>query len=244
MVLLSRFYYLISHNKKLSRAVKNIAGFYPRRVHYYELAFRHRSAAIEVKDGFRQSNERLEYLGDSILGAVVAEFLYKRFPYKDEGFLTKMRSKIVSKENLSRIAKKLGMSELLTAKFENTLLLQSVNEDTFEAFVGAVYMDRGYFYARKFILQRIFKNHLDIDELEQTDTDYKSQFIEWAQGNKTTFEFVLVSESGQGHKKLFSIHLLANEKKIGEGISHSKKKAEQQACLQALEKIEFEKVND
>ena len=240
MVLLSRFYYLISHNKKLSRAVKNIAGFYPRRVHYYELAFRHRSAAIEVKDGFRQSNERLEYLGDSILGAVVAEFLYKRFPYKDEGFLTKMRSKIVSKENLSRIAKKLGMSELLTAKFENTLLLQSVNEDTFEAFLGAVYMDRGYFYARKFILQRIFKNHLDIDELEQTDTDYKSQFIEWAQGNKTTFEFVLASESGQGHKKLFCIHLLVNGKKIGEGISHSKKKAEQQASFQGLGNIELE----
>ena len=237
--MLGRFYFYTSPNKKLSLAVKNITGFYPRRVHFYELAFRHRSASIEIKEGFRESNERLEYLGDSILGAVVAEYLYKRFPYKDEGFLTKMRSKIVGKENLSQLAKKLGMDDLLMANFENKVSLQSIHEDTFESFIGAIYMDRGYEFARRFVLYRIIKHHLDIDTLEHIDNDYKSRFIEKAQANKTPFEFVVFSESGQGFNKIFTVHLCLNGQKIGEGISHSKKKAEQQAAEQALEKIDY-----
>lgn len=236
--MISRLLHLISTNKKLSEAVKNITGFYPRRIHYYELAFRHKSVSKEIREGFRESNERLEYLGDSILGAVVAEYLYKRFPYKDEGFLTKMRSKIVSKENLAALAKKMGITKLLTARIDTRLQQSSINEDTFEAFIGAIYMDRGYHQTRKFILNRIMKHHIDVELLEVTDTDFKSQFIEWAQSTKASFEFAIADESGKGYERTFTVDLVVNGEKLGRGISHSKKKAEQQASQQALKVIQ------
>lgn len=229
--------HLFSSNKDLSNAIKNVTGFYPSNIAYYQLAFIHSSVAKENERGFLISNERLEFLGDSILGAVIAEYLYKRFPNKDEGFLSKMKSKIVGKESLSALAKNLGLDTLLNAKLDHISKSKSANEDVFEALLGAIYLDKGYDTVKDFLLKRIIKLHLDIDEIEATDNDFKSRIIEYSQKKRMTHEFVLVSETGKGYDKQYEIHLFLNEQFAGKGLAHSKKRAEQMASQEALERL-------
>jgi ribonuclease-3 len=228
--MIHRFRSYFSSDKELFRSLKNILGFYPSNISLYKQAFRHSSAASEVKKGVKDSNERLEYLGDAILGAIIAEHLFKLFPYKDEGFLTKMRSKIVSRSQLNQLSLKLGLNKFIEASLERGSQSNSINGDAFEALVGAIYLDKGYAATRSFILNRIVKNHIDMDEVENKETDYKSRLIEWAQKEKKELRFVLVEEVGEGNDKQFVMEVNIDGESKGHAQHFSKKKAEQYAA--------------
>src|SRR5690606_34947298 len=170
----------LSPQKAYFKKLKNILGFVPGNVRLYQMAFRHKSVAKPIKEGVKNSNERLEFLGDAVLGSVVAELLFKLYPYKDEGFLTEMRSKIVSRANLNQLSRKLGFNELI--EFDARMISYpnkqgSLLGDAFEALIGAVYLDKGYKFTREFLLSRIIKPHVDIHTLEITETNFKSRLI-------------------------------------------------------------------
>ena len=154
----------------------------------YKSAFRHSSAAQEIKKGVKDSNERLEFLGDSVIGTVVADYLFKKFPYKDEGFLTKMRSKMVSRAKHNQLAIQLGLNKFIES--HNTrfqIQPSSINGDAYEALIGAIYLDKGYKFAQDFILTRIINVHIDMDEIETKEIDFKSKFMEWYKKKKKNF---------------------------------------------------------
>jgi ribonuclease-3 len=219
-----------SPDKKLYRSLKNITGFYPGNIALYKQAFRHSSAAENIKRGFKGSNERLELLGDAILGAVISEFLFLTFPYKDEGFLTKMRSKIVSRNSLNQLAFKIGVDILVEKNSDVPLKNSAVSGDAFEAFIGAIFLDKGYDYVKSFILYRIVKNHLDLKELETKETDFKSKLIEWAQKEKKKIHFYLVEETEAVNEKQYIIELVIDSAVISKAQHYSKKRAEQIAA--------------
>lgn len=218
-----------SSDKELYESIKNIIGFYPDNIYLYKQAFRHRSTAVEVKNGFKDSNERLEFLGDAILSAVIADYLFMRFPYKDEGFLTEMRSKIVSRASLNKLSEKLSITKLVQ-KNNETGINKSIAGDAFEALIGAIYIDKGYLFTKNIILNRILKFHVDVENLEFSESNYKSRLIEWVQKEKKSIEFVVVQEIGNGNNKLFSINVVIDGKVEGNGKDFLKKKAEQIAA--------------
>lgn len=209
-----------------------ILGFYPDNIALYKLAFKHKSFSDNCSGNAKEktNNERLEYLGDAILGAVIAHYLFKRFPYKDEGFLTEMRSKIVSRTHLNKLAIKLGLDEFIQSKI--TRGSKSIYGDTFEALIGAVYIDKGYNSVKGFILNRIIKYHIDIDELEVTEVNYKGKLIDWAQRERRGIKFEVVDEMGRGYNKKYCIQVvIENPREIGgKGVDYSKKRAEQRAA--------------
>lgn len=226
--------YIFSSEKELIYSIKNILGFYPGNIHLYHLAFRHKSAATKVYNGVKHSNERLEYLGDAVLGSVVADFLFKKFPYNDEGFLTGMRSKIVSRSTLNKLSYKLGIHKLILSNGELKNQSKSMNGDAFEALIGAIYLDKGYRFTKKIIINRIIKNHFDIEELVKLDVNAKSSLIEWAQKEKSSIEFNIVDEIGEGYKKLYVVEIVINNKLICKGQDFSIKGAERLASEKAL----------
>lgn len=225
-------------DKKLSEAINNIFGYRPTNVSVYKLAFSHKSIATLANNGYRHSNERLEYLGDAVLGAVVADFLFKKFPYKEEGFLTEMRSRIVSRNNLNLLSKKLGIDKLIQVSTDCSISGSSITGDAFEAFVGALYLDKGYAFTQKIITQKIIQTHLDIDELINRDINFKSKVIEWAQKEKKNLDFKLIAQKENGKKgKLYTVQLLIENQIFGSGQNFSIKRAEQSAAQQAWQKI-------
>ncbi len=231
-------------DKQLQEAIRNLFGYQPGNLAIYRLAFRHKSVASQLNNGFRHSNERLEYLGDAVLGSIVADFLFKKFPYKDEGFLTEMRSRIVSRSHLNQLSKKLGLDKLIEASKENNMGASSILGDAFEAFVGAIYLDKGYRFTQKIIIHQIIQTHVDVDELMQTEINFKSKIIEWAQREKRLIEFVLTEELENGKKgKLYQVDLLIDSQVAGQGSHYSIKKAEQEAAQQACENL-FEDLDD
>lgn len=223
------FFLLFSPDKKLYRSLKNILGFYPNNISLYKQAFRHSSVANEIKDGVKDSNERLEYLGDAILGAVVSDFLFKTFPYKDEGFLTKMRSRLVSRSSLNQLSLKFGINHFVDKNID-TVNHSSINGDAFESLIGAIYLDRGYHVTQNFILHRIIKNHIDMDEVENKEIDFKSKLIEWAQKEKKQVRFDLLEETGVGNNKQYLIQVVVDDQGYAQAQHFSKKRAEQIAA--------------
>ncbi len=202
------------------------------------MAFRHRSVAVELKNGTKNSNERLEFLGDAILGSVVAELLFKMYPYKDEGFLTEMRSKIVSRSNLNQLAKRLGLDELI--EFDTRILSNSNKQgsllgDTFEAMIGAVYMDKDYDFTRNFLLTRIIKPHVDIHTLELTETNFKSKLIEWCQRHSKDISFEIIPNAEGENSKLFTVQVTVDGEMCGLGRDYNKKNAEKLAAEKSCE---------
>ncbi len=226
-----------SPNKKLFLSLKNIFGYYPQNIALYQLAFRHKSVAEEVSNGNKKSNERLEYLGDAILDAVVAELLFKKFPYKGEGFLTEMRSKIVSRAQLNSLSHKLGLNKLINSASDTHNKCKSMNGDAFEAFIGALYLDKGYTFARKIILSRIINIHFDLDELETQIVNFKSKLVEWGQKEKKEVDFKVVEEIGDGFKKQFLVRIFVDGEVIESGQDFSIKGAEQIASEKAFAKL-------
>ncbi len=226
--------FLFSKDKALSAAIKNLTGFYPRNHSVYKLALSHRSVARDLGKGVKLSNERLEYLGDAVLGAVVADMLFKRFPYRDEGFLTEMRSRIVSRENLKNIALKLGLDKLVQ-KDAGAGSFRSMYGDAFEALIGAIYIDKGYNTTHKFIISRIIDIHLDLHSLEAIELNFKSKILNWAQKEKHNVIFETIEENS--NSRLIKVRLLVDEKEISTGQDFSKKKAEQIAAESACAEL-------
>ena len=232
----------LSEDKQLFVALKNIFGFYPGNIFLYKLAFRHKSQALELNNGSRVGNERLEYLGDAILSAVVADHLFKMFPYKDEGFLTEMRSRIVSRAQLNKLSQKLGIDTLITANTEKNNVYRSMKGDAFEALIGAMYLDKGYNFTRQIVIEKIIRQHFDLHELENNNTNYKSQIIEWSQREKRPVEFVILNEVGHGYNKQYVVDILVDKVSLGKGRDYSIKGAEQDAAMKALLQIEAQKI--
>lgn len=225
-----------SPEKKLHESLRNLLGFYPSNISLYKLAFRHSSAAQQIKKGVKDSNERLEFLGDSIIGTVVAEYLFKKFPFKDEGFLTKMRSKMVSRAQHNQIALKMGLNKLIEANNDRFgTKPSSINGDAYEALIGAIYLDKGYKAVQKFLLTRIINVHIDMDEVETKEVDFKSKFIEWAQKEKKEFSFETREDAAGSSEKQFLVELMLEGTVAGHAQHFSKKRAEQMAAEQACQ---------
>ncbi|MCO5948404.1 MULTISPECIES: ribonuclease III [Mucilaginibacter] len=237
---ISRFYKLyLSPNRKYVKVLKNLLGFVPGNLSLYKLAFRHKSVAQNIKKGVKNSNERLEFLGDAVLGSVVAEVLFKLYPYEDEGFLTELRSKIVSRNNLNALARKLGFDKLIEydSRMLNSSRQGSLLGDAFEALIGAVYLDKGYDFTRNFLVNHIIKAHVDIRTLEQTETNFKSKLIEWCQRHGKDITFYLVGNLEGENSKLFTIQAIIDGEVMGQGKEFSKKNAEKLAAEKACESL-------
>lgn len=231
----------LSPEKKFRKAVELIIGEKPSNMEVYQLAFRHTSASKETNiKGFRESNERLEFLGDSVLGMVIAEYLFKKFPYKDEGFLTEIRSRIVNRETLNGIARKIGLDRLI--EFDGNRKGMPPNSsmygDALEALVGAVYLDKGFRFTRKFITKELL-THYDLDALINNNANFKSRLIEWAQREGKEVRFMIVEEKGSRHFREFISQVILNGEVFAQGSGYSKKKAEQSAAEKACEQLEL-----
>jgi ribonuclease III len=238
---LVNFYKLyFSPSREYIRKLTNLLGFVPGNLKLYRMAFRHRSMAVVLKNGTKNSNERLEFLGDAVLGSVIADELFKRYPYRTEGFLTEMRSKIVSRANLNQLARKLGLDELI--EFDPRIInfptkQGSLLGDAFEALIGAIYLDKGYNFTQNFLLTQIVKPHVDIATLENTETNFKSKLLEHCQrhGKDVTFELVA---NGEGESsKLFTVRVIIDGDTQGTGRDYNKKNAEKLAAEKACESL-------
>ena len=212
-----------------------ILGFLPGDRHLYEIAFIHRSASTTRKDGQMINNERLEYLGDAILDAVIADYLYARFPDQDEGFLTQLRSKIVKRKQLNKLAFNMGVSTFLVSRTDSRQTRVNLLGNAFEALIGAIYLDKGYRRTKRFITKKILGKFLDIDRLARKESDFKSRIIEWAQKNKQEISFVSQEETlPDSHETYFSSQVILVDRELGTGTGQSKKDAEQKAAEEAL----------
>ncbi len=233
---ISRLYKLyLSPHRKYTKKLKNLLGFIPGNLSLYRLAFRHKSVAQSIRKGVKNSNERLEFLGDAVLGAIVAEVLFKLYPYEDEGFLTELRSKMVSRVNLNQLARKLGLEQLIEYDHRviNSSRQGSLLGDAFEALMGAVYLDKGYDFTKTFLIAHIIKPHIDIHTLEQTETNFKSKLIEWCQRHGKDISFELVPNEEGESSKLFTIQASVDNEPMGQGKEFNKKTAEKLAAEKA-----------
>lgn len=229
-------------DKRLIIAIKTIVGSKPFNLDLYRLAIKHSSVAKPNEQGLKESNERLEYLGDAVLGAVVADYLFKTFPFKEEGFLTDIRSRIVNRESLNTIGKKVGLNQVVEydQRKKGKLSHKSLYGDTLEALVGAVYLDKGYKFCKNFVLEKLIIPHLNIDEVIKSNPNYKSKIIEWSQKENHEVRFEIISVKTDKHHREFTAQVFVDDKPLGKGFGHSKKKAEQDAAQKSCELLDLE----
>jgi ribonuclease III len=231
--------YIFIPEKQFTHRLKQILGFSPKNYRLYQLSLIHKSASSRFSSNHNVNNERLEFLGDAILDTIVAEHLYLQFPDKDEGFLTQMRSKIVNRDTLRRISVKMGVANLVISQISRDDH-KSLYGDALEALIGAIYLDQGYKKTRRFILTRIINYHLNLQELSETEIDFKSRIIEWGQKNKKDINFTCQEQSDETEKApVFVSHLLVLDELVGVGMGKSKKEAEQNAARQAVNLLEI-----
>ncbi len=233
----------ISSKKSFSIVLKQLLGFSPENLSLYQLALRHRSSQTAVEMGLSKSNERLEFLGDAVLGTIVAHHLFKLFPFKDEGFLTRLRSRIVSRDSLNQVARKIGLDELIE-KRSNENSHKSINGDALEALIGAIFIDKGYEKANRYVIEKIIKSHIDIEHLLLTEVDYKSRILEWATKNRKVVSFQVTDEIRLKGKTVYKVGLFMDGAQIAEAEAGSKKSAEQLAAEQAFKTIGHKKSGD
>ena len=207
--------------------IARITGVYPNQTSIYQRAFLHRSALqINQLQAF-ESNERLEFLGDAVLDSIISNYIYHKFPKKDEGYLTRLRSKLVSRTTLNNLGVKIGLKEVMQINIKSAS--KSVYGDALEALIGAIFLDKGYVVAQKFVEDNLLQNHIDIETVIKTETDFKSRTIEWCQKEKLDFDFLL-SEKEEGKGSFYLAKLMVNGTLRGTGTAFSKKKAEQIAA--------------
>jgi len=220
-------------NTSLKASISQIVGYTPKNLYYYIKAFTHGST--NQKDSFGNSinYERLEYVGDAILSAVIAHYLFEKVLDADEGYLTKMRSKIVSREHLNAIGKGLGLSVFLNTKIPINQFGDNIHGNLLEALIGAVFLDKGYAASEKFVYKSVINPHVDIDLLEGKVISYKGLVIEWCQKEKKTFHFEGQKDMGQDLLKHFSVKLFIDGKAIAKARATSKKKAEEKVSKRA-----------
>jgi len=208
-------------------AIKKLLGFRPKNINYYKTAFIHRSVKVLDENGNPINYERMEFLGDAMLGSIIAAFLFKMVPDGDEGYLTQMRSKIVSRNQLNALGKDLGLVLFVKSTISKNRMGQNIYGNIFEALIGAIYLDRGYRYCEKFIDKRVINAFVDIPSLENKITSYKGIVIEWCQKTKKKLEFVIYEDSGNEKIRHYSVKLMLDNKVVSKGRSTSKKKAEE-----------------
>jgi ribonuclease-3 len=226
-------------DKKLITAIRTIAGFAPSNLALYKLATLHSSKGKEI-EGFRESNERLEYLGDAILGAAVADYLFKKYPFKDEGFLTEIRSRIVNRESLNHLARKVGISAIVQFDHKNSQLQQVILGNTLEALVGAVYLDKGFIRCKKFVVDKLIGPYFDLEVVVNSNSNHKSKIIEWSQRNGKEIKFEILDVKNGRSSKEFSAQVFIAEQPYGLGYGYTKKKAEQDAAQKTCEMLNIE----
>lgn len=218
-----------------------LLGYFPTNVKIYKQAFIHNSTAENIRElRIKNSNERLEYLGDAVLGVIIAEILFKRFPFQGEGFLTEMRSKSVSRKKLSEIAHRMGIHQYLDldpSVKKNKLALKGISGNALEALIGAVYLDKGYSYTKKFVERKIVIPYLDFEHLKDHTENFKSILNQWAQKERKTLEFKVIDEQGKNHSKLYTIAVVIDEKELGVAQGKTKKHAEQLASEIAINNL-------
>ncbi len=214
--------------------LRNMLGYKPGNVALYQTALSHRS----VKEGADENNERLEYLGDAVLSAIVADYLFKKYPYKGEGFLTEMRSKMVNRQQLNDVAVKMGLKRLTQYnRFDNSLKSSQIFGNTLEAFVGAVYLDKGYRRTQQWVLKQMIIPHLFVDDLEAIDINLKNRLIGWASKNGKNLQFETVEEKLENSRRIFTIAARVDGEIIAQGKGYNKKDASQIAAQLAIEKL-------
>lgn len=214
--------------------------FYPYNITLYEQALLHKSSSIKLKDGKWINNERLEFLGDAILDAIVADIVFKEFEYKKEGFLTNMRSKIVQRETLNKLALDLGIDKLIKSSTRNNTHKTHIYGNALEALIGAIYLDQGYRTAKKFVYEKLIK-HLDIDNVAQREVNFKSRLIEWSQKNKVDLHFELLSTTiDEDNNPIFETAVFIYDKQAGVGSGYSKKESQQSAAKIAVNKLNID----
>ncbi len=229
---------LFVKDKKFYLLLKTHLKITPGKIKLYEIAFLHRSASISFNDGSVVNNERLEYLGDAVLDAVVADYLFKKFPRKKEGFLTQMRSKIVKRSNLDLLARNLGIDYMVVSNTNRNVHKKHIYGDAFEALIGAIYLDKGYKKTRRYIIHFVIKNFVNLEELISKETDFKSRLIEWGQKNKVIITFETTEEYTEVEQApAFVTQVKICEQMLGSGTGKSKKEAEQNAAEQAYNNV-------
>jgi ribonuclease-3 len=217
-------------------------GFKPKNFNYYELALLHKSSSVKDEGGRFLNNERLEFLGDAILDAVVADILYHKFPGKREGFLTNARSKIVQRDMLNKIAADLELNRLMVIPNKNHSHNLNIYGNAFEALIGAIYLDYGYQKCKSFMENVVFEKYLDITKLAYKEVNFKSRLLEWSQKNKVNLVFDLIEETVDSENNpVFQTKIIINGISAGYGIGYSKKESQQNAAKIALQKIKSEK---
>lgn len=215
---------------ELRSELKKLLNFSPKNINKYKKAFTHRSVHMTDSQGNPVNYERLEFLGDSILGSVIASYLYKKVPTGSEGYLTQMRSKIVSREHLNELGKDLELIRFVKSNIDKKTVGDNIHGNIFEALVGAIYLDKGYNFAQKFIYENVILPYIDIEKLEGKITSYKGLIIEWCQKQKKKYKFETYEDSGNETIKHFSVKVSIDGEQIAKGRATSKKKAEEQAA--------------
>lgn len=211
-----------------------IMGFKPRDIGYYKKAFTHRSLNRKDEDGNAINFERMEFLGDAMLSAVIASHLFKVVPGGNEGYLTKMRSKIVSRKHLNELGKDLELIKYIQTNISKDQFGSNIHGNLFEALIGAIYLDRGYRYVNKFIYERVIEPYVDIEQLEGTVISYKGLLIEWCQKEKKEFSFEVYEDTGKDELKHFAVKLRIESRVVAKARATSKKKAEEKASKRAF----------
>ena len=221
-------------SKSLKKSIVNVLGVKPDNLGIYKIALSHRS----VKESTEENNERLEYLGDAILSAIVADYLFKRYPYKGEGFLTEMRSKMVNRQQLNDLAIKMGIKKItIFNKLDSALKNSQIFGNTLEALVGAVYLDKGYKKTQNWVLKQIIIPHMFVDDLELIDINLKNKLIGWASKNNKVLTFDLSEEKVEGSRRVFIINTVLDGEILSQGKGFNKKDASQAAAITAIEKL-------
>lgn len=226
-----------SHSKEdgdFFLGISKIVGFKPKKLGIYKKAFLHRSANKRDKNGLPLNYERLEFLGDSMLGTIISRYLYNEVPNGDEGYLTKMRSKIVSRKHLNELGKDLNLISFVESRIPKSHFGDNIHGNVFEALVGAIYLDRGYKYCEKFINDRVIEPYVDIEQLEGKVISYKSLVIEWCQKEKKEFKYKVYEDTGKDPLKHFAVKLSIDERVMAKARATSKKKAEEKASKRAF----------
>jgi ribonuclease III len=222
------------------RQLRNVLGFAPGKAILYKIALTHRS----VKDGADENNERLEYLGDAILSAIIADFLFKKYPYKEEGFLTEMRSKMVNRNQLNEIAIKMGLKKISNFnKFDSSLKMSQIFGNTLEAIVGAIYLDKGFEKTKLWVMERVIAPYLFLDDLENLEINHKNKLYGWANKNGKNLEFETLDERVEGGRRLFTVGAVVDGELLSQGKAYNKKDASQIAAQLALDKLGLSKID-
>jgi ribonuclease III len=225
---------LLLNKQEFSSRLKKILGFRPGNLRLYEIAFIHRSASFTLPDGKKVNNERLEYLGDAVLDAILSDYLFEKFPDANEGFLTKIRSRVVNRDVLNQLALSMGINNILVSNVSSVHPTKNLYGDAFEALIGSVFLDKGFKKTKKLFLKNVLSKYLDLNVIVSTDNDYKSLVFEWVQKHKSNLIFTYKEEYDFNLKKsVFSTTLFIDKEEMGEGHGSSKKEAEQEASSQA-----------